>query len=712
MEQGALKNFYEVFINYPSTQWAPKAGGYARRTKEILESLGAKPNITITDEQWNKVATLQFQEARSLLSQQQYEKALESYTTVINVFPESEMSIDAIGEMVRCHIELCTDSNSAATAAIYAPMFAGYLAERFCMNSNLATKAGDQIVRIAEFFGERGNKDAQDVLYAKFFTLYSKHSRAPSIQYRFGDNQLRRENYAEALNYFKQVADNYPDLPLGLDALFRVAYCYGKMDDTTNEIASLEAFVAGLEKQDKGNSFLMVEARNRIAYANWKSGKATHLVALKQFNDLIVALDQPNPRFVHGDEDKKRGQEILESAMFFKASGFASLAEPAERIKDFRTAAFAGFTDLLKRFPKSSFAPRALGQMAALFIADGQADKATDAIRQLERDYPDSTEAKNSTFMMAKALLDMGFKEQAIKYFRKMFEGGGAFTESQIVSAATELMKSKEYEIALNGFERVLAGVSTNRSLLELSLLGKGKCLTELGRYQDAVTALVSFTNAYPRTANLIDASLYIGRAYSEVAASEPDRQKRIRTFNLGVKALKEGMKYERSQSGRARMTYEAGRIQERQAEGELKSGTKEQAKAYQGQAVATYRTLSLTYSPAEPGVAEWMQKADAQSVPLLMTLGMEKDAYEVCETHLKRFAGSSQAQQMRRLRNQLAATLAGRGELPSSAGVIEDVGSTNALATTNIASAVVNAASNATNVAGAVTNAPAPTAN
>jgi outer membrane protein assembly factor BamD (BamD/ComL family) len=659
-DNSALGNFYSVFINYPSCQWAPDAGRRARRVEDILRGFGGKITTQVTDEQWAKVMSKQFTEARALTSQGQYDAALECFYSVLNAFPEGEMSIDALGETIKCYVE----QNDTNVAAIYAPMLAGYLAERFCMNTNLAGKAGDQVVRVAEMFGEHGNPAARDALYAQFFALYGKHAMAASMQYRFGEREMRRENYPGALNYFKQVAEKYAHLPLGLDALYRVAFCYGKMDDATNEIASLEVFVAGLEKQGKSGSILVLEARNRIAYANWKMGKERLLLALKQFNDIIAMLNVPNPPFSNGEDDQKRAQDILETAMFFKASGFASLTEPAERVKDFRQAALRGYADLVKRFPRSQHAPRALAQTAALLLADGQADKAADAIRRLEKEYADTSEAKNATYTMGKSLLDLGFREQAVKYFRRMFEEGGNFNDGQILSAASELMKAKQYDIALGGYERVIGSASTNRVLHELSLLGKGKCQVELGRYQDAVVSLVSFTNSYPHTMNIIESSMYLGRAYGELASAEPDRQKRIQTFNLGVRALKDAMRYERTPGGKARLAFEAGRMNERQAEAETKHGTADQAKACQGSAVAAYRTLGLTFNAAEPGVAEWMRKANVQCVPLLMKLGKEKDALEICDAHLKAWPDSPSAEDMRRMRNEVRVILVTRGEL------------------------------------------------
>lgn len=687
-EKGALMNFYDIFINYPRTQWAPQAGKSATRITKILEDLGAKVNVNISEEKWNEVAKVQFLEARSLFSQAQYASALDNYYTVINIFPESDMSVDALGEMVRCYVEMANEETP-----IYAPMLAGYLAERFCRNTNLAMKAGDQLMRVAELFGEKGNAAAKDALYKQFFTLYTGHAQAPGVQFRLGEQELKKENYTGALEYFKDIAEKYAHLPMSMDAQNRVAYIYGKLEDVTNEVAALQAFMGGLEKHNKGNRIYMLDARNRLAYATWKQGPENYAAALKQFEEIITLLSPTNHPWSGNEEDSQRSQEILESAMFFKAVGYGSLKEPADKVKEYREVAVKGFADLIKRFPKSRYAPRALSQTAALFFADGEAAKATDVIRRLEKEYPDSQEAKNSTYIMAVSLLEMGFREQALKYFKEMFDGKGKFSDGQIYSASSELLKSKEYEIALGGFETVAANSATNRSLHEPALLGKGKCLVELGRFKDGVATLSTFTNMYLRSMNIIDAGLYLSRAYAELATAEPDRQKRIETFNMGVNALKQVRRYEKSPGGQARLTFEVGRIQELKGIGEEKSGTPAKAAEYFNDALAAYQTMIITYNGADPAVAEWMQKADMQCIPLMMKVGKERDAYDNCESHIRRFPSSPYLSQIRGWRNKLRASLVSSGvtlTAPVDAGAAAD---TNAAATVEDKSAGAAAA-------------------
>jgi TolA-binding protein len=671
-ENGALGHFYNVFIHYPSCPWAPDAGKRARRVEDLLRGFGATIKTAVTDEQWAKVARIQFTEARSLFSQGQYETAVDNYYVVLNLFPETDISVEALGELVRCYVEMPANDD----APYYAPMIAGYLAERFSGNSNLATKAGDQVVRVAELFGERGRPEEKDKLYEQFFRFFTGHAMAPSTQFRFGEKRYEKEDYAGALKYFQGVAETYARMPLAIDAFNRVASCHSKLGDTTNEIVALQAYLDALDKAGKKNSIGALDARNRMAYAHWRAGKEGLVQAIKSFQEMIQLLTPEKHPWNGTPEEAKLAQDILESAMFFKATGFASIREPADKVAAFREAALNAFSDLIKRFPKSKYAPRAMSQMATLYTLNGDADKATDALRRLEKEYPDSADAKNAKFLMYKNLMDMGFKQEAYKYLREMFTAGGAYSDSQILSAATGLFDGKEYEMAITGFDRVIANAGTNRFLHEPALLYKGKSLVELQRFPDAVKTLVSFTNSYPRTANLIDASLALGKAYGELAMKEADRQKRTTVFNLAVDSMQQARRFtlETDPGGRARLGYEIGRTLERRAQAEKEHGSADRATEYLNQAVAAYQVLILLSNVAHKDVAPWVQKADVRCVPLLKEMGRLKDALDNCDTHLKRYPDSPVSDEIRRMRNELRVILVTKGELTVGAAEREPV--------------------------------------
>ena len=72
------------------------------------------------------------------------------------------------------------------------------------------------------------------------------------------------------------------------------------------------------------------------------------------------------------------------------------------------------------------------------------------------------------------SLLDLGLRDQAVGVFKQMFSGGGQYGMGQILTAGRELFDAKEYEIAVEAFDRVLASAE-ERQLMEPALAGKGR---------------------------------------------------------------------------------------------------------------------------------------------------------------------------------------------------------------------------------------------
>lgn len=675
---GALQHFTDVFVDYPSTPWAADAGKRAARVEEILKSFGAKITTKITTDQWSKVVSIQLQEARSQMAQGQQEKAIDTYFGVVNLFPETESSIEALGEIVRCYVEL----NNADTE-IYSTMVSRYLAERFCRNDTLAMKAGDQVVRIAELYGERKQDARREALYGLFFECFPKHSLAPGMQFRFGELRFKDEKYEAAVTYYRKVLDDYPDLSLALDAQNRIAVCYGKMNDATNEIAALEKYIEMLDKRGKGG-VLTLDSKYRLAYAKRRIGGESLPQALAQFEEIIKFLSAaPDPFQNAAADDRARANEILEGCIYFRANMLVAMKEPADKVQEYRQSAVAALEDLIKRFPKSRYAPAALSQIATLFTLQEKSEEAANILRRLEKEYPDAPETKNSKYTLGMNLLSLGLKQQATKVFKEMFEGvDGKYSDNQILTAATELSKAGENDIALIAYDRVIK-VAKERGLREPALLGKGRTLIDTKKHEEGIKAIEAMLAEFPNSGYTIDASLYLSKAYGELGAAQPEREKRIIVFNKGVEALNRANKFEKTPGGRARMTFELAQFMNRRARAEEQYGDKVKALEYKNNAIASYQTLILLSDYTNPDVSKWIIEADGSCIPLLLATDRAKDALENAEQHISRFPTSRFLNEVRRWRGdarlKLSIEAPGAGtpvpeDVPSPTGKREDV--------------------------------------
>ena len=106
-------------------------------------------------------------------------------------------SVGALSELATCYVELQDD--------IFADTVVRHLAERFSGDSPLMPQAGDQLLRMAQYYTDRKAQDKKDATYDLYFRRFPKHFRMPAVLYSFGLQKLTAEDYPGAMDYFKKV---------------------------------------------------------------------------------------------------------------------------------------------------------------------------------------------------------------------------------------------------------------------------------------------------------------------------------------------------------------------------------------------------------------------------------------------------------------------------------------------------------------------------
>lgn len=764
--QGALHHFANVFLRYPGTPWAADAGLRLETVQNILkDQFGADINIDVPADQMAKVEKFQFQEARTMFNQNQFEEAIEAYYRVLNLFSESETAAAAVSELARCYIELGREEDTP-----FRDMVVHYLAERFSGNPETMNRAGNELLRIAGIYSERNLHGAKDDAYELFFNYFKDHPRAAPTIYYFGEVKLGEKNYEEALPFYKVVASNYPGQSISIDALNRISYCYAELGNTTNEIATLSQMIERLGErerpgQDYISSFyrkiaalrsiadeqrrarrdadaeanvenesseteeitpeaaekkqqydkavaelseitektrrameLFKQAREKnnaerqkqlrpilLKLRDLHSAKKEELETLQaelqatapatestdpyeelvgMYDELIALLtaSDSEQKFATEPGDVEKNQEILEGALFFRSATLAMLNKPEDEQRRMRIEAIRTFMQLVKEFPDSRFAPAALSQIGTLWTVLDKPDEAEKALRQLQQKYPDSNEARNSLFVLGRNLLELGRREQAVNVFKEMFESGGEYNSSQILTAGRELLAENEYEISLDAFKRVLAA-ENERAYVEPSLLGKGQCLIELGQPAEGVKVLAELIEKYPNSVSLINAAKYLSRGYAELGESEKDDKERFRIFNEAVKSMRTARRHEKSTGGQAELDVEVGRLIVSKANAEKQFGDAAKAESILGDAVAAYQSLIMLSDMRDPDVRPHIEEAYHRCLPLLLQIKRYDAALEDAETFLREFPRSPYASDVRRWRSQARVQLAASGQ-------------------------------------------------
>ncbi len=653
---GALQHYLNVFLQYPNTPWAPDAGSKAKEMQEMLErDFGASISVDVGPEQWAKVEKAQFQEARSLFNQNQYEHAVAAYLKVLNLFPESETGVAALGELARSYVELKDDLMFDVTAH--------YLAERFGRHRNFFIKAGDITLQLAAYMKQLGAPDKYDALMDIYFKKCPRHPSVPVMIMKRGDDKFTKEDYEGAAQDYQLVEENYSDSIVYENALNKRAICLFELDKQVEGIKALTKYIQLLEDKEIPDTELL-SAKFRLAQMYRKLDKKYIPTAFKYYSEIIKLMDDKEHRFHDSLNKVEANKNIYQACLFYQGMCYVMLDKPEKNIKAYRLQAIKFFDAMVTKYPKSDFAPQCLLQIGTLYAVLGDADQAGKYLKQLQKDYPDSEEAANSDYLYADALMKMGRVKQAGEVFDRMLGGDGKYSDKQIFVAAAALLEQKRYEIALKAFEKLKN--TKEESMKQRVMLGLGESYYGTGQPKKAIEVLEDMLSKYDKTGHTPTAATFLSKAYGDIAMEEGDPKERKLLFNQAVKHEKTVRKYQKTEEAKKRSDLRVGLILKKKALAEEKFGDEEAAKEYKGKAAASLQTIIMFTDAKIPAMGNVLQDAYMESLPLLAELEMWREVMEAADQYMRDFPApqGKYTSEMRSLRNKAKVRAATMGDV------------------------------------------------
>jgi tetratricopeptide (TPR) repeat protein len=678
---GALQHFLNVFVKYPNTSWAPDAG---RRFREIKAQLADEWDIhtkaKISKAQMQAVEEAQFKEARVLFNQQRFKEAIDAYEQVLSLFPESDTSIAAMGELASCYIE--------EKEFMFADVVTRHLAERFCRNKKYMIPAGDRVVSIAYKYSEIGDKDRMRATYNTFFKYMTKHPRAAAEIYRFGNQEFAAKNYDAAMDYYKQIIEHHKDANVYTDALSRMAMIYDAQGKYKAEIKVLKVLIAILKKQDNPGQ-LLVSAMFRYARSLEALGPKYTDYAIIKYKALEKLLADKDARLAYQNsaDEAKANIQILQAAMLKHAMAdckrktvppkvLAAFNKKYKRkVKPdiilngyYKKNAIKILEKLVSEFPKSVYAPTALSQIGSLYTILKKPDDARKVLQRLQKDYPDSPEAKNVVFTLASSMLELGMRKEAINHFKQMFSGSGKFSASQILQAGKVLYDAEEYSTAIEAFDRVIK-TEKSRAYLEPAKVRKALALNKLGKYDEAAKVFRSLLKDYPKSGYTVEICRGASEAYSAVAGKTADDTQRMTLFNEAIDALSRARKFAKDPGVKASLNIASAQISEDKSAAELQFGTKEKSEQYRNEAVAAYQSVIMFSDPKKKQLAPAIEEAYVRCLPLMMEMGRWDDVLQDADNYIKFFPHGKYNRKIRQFKNK-ARVSGGEAQKPADTEV------------------------------------------
>ncbi len=722
--QVALTDMVNVYVRYPSTTWAPDALQRADAIQDLLKARFNVRDIQIdiTAEQRRAIAEKQFANARMLFNQQQFANAVEAYETVLNQFPEAiPESIDALSEYARALIQL-GDTQPAEQKSfidLCAEMAIGHLAERFSQAPMAGLiKAGDELRRIGDFYAERNQDIERDETYQLFFELYAEHPMAASVLMAAAERFYREENYASAIPRYTTLMEVYVRSPLSFTAMTRLADCYNKLGDTANEIRVRETYVERVEAREKPGQDLITglymlaranraEAIRRLRDGNQRFEAARRggdapaavdadadaetadeedplkaaLAEIGRANQMLAATVREYARIVtllapatraqyeENAAEQARNDSILQGALYDRAYTLTLITQPAEQLPRLRRMAIQGYEALLTAFPDAPTVPAVLMQMGTLWSTLREEDparqaenmKQADAIfTRLSTDFPDSEQARNVHFLRGRTLIELGYRNEGIAAFKRMFSDSGSYSAVQVRLAADELLQSREYALAREGFELAMKMAPDNPGILVAGQVGLAEILVAEGKFKDAVEALDRFIRDNPTSHRVLDANLLLARAAAQAAFDETDRNDRVRLFNRAVIAVRAVRPYKKTAADLAEVEMEVGRLLETKADVERKYNNPEFVTRYIGEAASHYQAFLMGSDRRNAELHPAIERAYRNSVKLMLEMKTYADGTPVyedvlaeCNDYFSSFPNGRFATDMRAFRTE-----------------------------------------------------------
>ena len=654
---GAYNHFLNVFIRFPENQWAADAGERAETLRKFIQArYNVELRSSVTPAQMKKVREMQFVGARLFFSQNQFKEATDRYLLVLNQFPEAPESVFALGDLTVSYIELM---DKDPDASLMADTVAAHLSERFCANPALMKDAGDQLRRIGERYGESRMEDKKRQTYALFFRDYPEHYAAGQLVMSFGEREFEAKNYAGALTYYQQIAETYTNSPYYFEALNRIARVYKEEGQRTNEVKALEFYVGKLATRERPDHTLIVgKFRLADAYREYgsylikgediaeeqkadsqKEGVTWLAKAAQGFSEVSKLLDENATAYQRNDEEKQRNEQLREQSVFIRAVCLAQINQPEGDLPALRKQAVVAFEDYVKRFPKGKNAPKAQLQIGTLYTILQDTANAQSAFEKLAKDYPDSDEAKNSVPLQAAALIEIGLRGEGVAKYRQMFATGGTYTDSQFMLAGRALEEAREYDVAVQAYDKVLAGAK-EIGLIANARLGRARSLVGQKKYGEAHKVLEAFIKdkELSKLMLVVDANLLLVEVASEEGKAEKDDKERARLFTAAVEAIDMAARYRTNAVDRAELSLKTGEILLRKKEAEKKLGLTSQEAKTRGEAIVAFQVMIMNMDPGHAAIQPSLEKAYFYCLPLLLEHKKFKDAEEDCERYLSQF--------------------------------------------------------------------------
>ncbi len=659
--QGAFSQLANVFAGYPECQHASAAADLVETIQAlILDRYGANLKINVPEGQRDRIRAQQYVEADVKFDGGDWAGAAEAYSKTISRYGINAHAIPRLGKLVQCYIrDGVKEGKLDPMAALYADTITKALAEGCSGVPELQSDAGNELRKIANFYGEIKQTQRKNDTLELFFDYYPQHSAATTLQLQIARDCMekdpkdpeRAEKLLAAIAEKATGADQRQTREAAYLYLMNLYGTRGAMPNADKELATANAFVkhfdgiarpgamaananfylanALLHKADEMRKAPLAEGEDAAKREKVITG--LFLKATQTFQKLAAELKKPDSENIYQStqKEKEANAKLLENALYMggiclQRMGNVGNAKVAKALKAKATKAFE---DYLKSFPKGERAPAALLQIGTLQAADGDINASRETLAKLRKDFGDSAEAKNSIPLLADSLFKMGMKGEGVKTYKEMFAAGGEYTAAQYQEAARKLLEAGEYELAVEACDSAMKAPNS-AAYTSGSMLLRAEALLKKGDPTAAYKQVTELLEKYGGTTVAIDAHLLL----IEIAAAQILKETTYDGRNDLIGKVKASVNFVTAQRPddlaiAAELNLATAELSAQKFFSELETKD-ERAMESLGQAINAFdrATSAGELEPTDPQISKFIQKAYLGRVKLLQEFAKAPD--------------------------------------------------------------------------------------
>ena len=612
----AAKEYINVYIKYADSDWGPKAGGKIEDIKTKLSKLGKELKFD-TKGREGKISENEYKQADNLFRQKKFAEAAESYTALLNQYPQVAEAPRMIKNMAQCYREL--------NDPLMVRMLAEYLGERFSGNK----EAGKAMVQLGKGYFDKKDFSTYIEISELYIKYFPKHQYAGATLFTMSNLAKKQGDLLGAADYLKQIIDNYPKDKLYPRALSSGAWALLEAKQYEDAASAFTKYIAvanpGYEKA-RAQYFLGDSLQKST---NW-------IGALKAYNSLVKWLEPKDSPYHTSTEVRMKNNKLLETASFLRGYAFTKIGNTEGQKKSARVKAVEHLTEFMQKYPESKLAPKAMSTLGAIKLAQDDFDGAEKMFSELAKKYKDSAEGKSAQYSLIKAAAEIEKWDVAKKAFQDMLSNKAAYGDREFLLIGNLLNKNTLPAEAMQAFQEARSKTQ-NDTVLQHALIGIGRSASELKQHEVATGALEELMEKFDRTPLFYDAKFLMAESYRQTGNIE------------GAKtALGDIFKYsdDKEKSTMANIQYGLLQREEGNEVGALASFLRV--------------TMFASDNEADPKVRNLVEEALLEGIASGVKVEKWDDIIELCDQYLKLYPRSKKIAEIRRIKSDARFKAAG----------------------------------------------------